>query len=133
MTSTTNTLQASREYTSRGPGKVVSLPQDHRGAQFQATFCSTLRLYYVTTCPPPPPLPCALDSVGLAREGGREKEERSHSLGAELWLEKKLKNTDRVLKVKLNTLFVYIHYVDSRSALPIANVHGPQHGLGHGH
>lgn len=98
----------------------------------RATLCSTLRLYYVTMCPPrSPPSLCALDSGGLEREGGREKEERSHSLGAELWLEKKLKNTNWVLKVKLNTRYVYIHYVDSRPALPIANVHGPRHGLSH--
>lgn len=66
-------------------------------------------------------------------EGGREKEERSHSLGAELWLEKKLKNTNWVLKVKLNTLYVYTHYVDSRPSLPIANAHGPRHCLSHGY
>lgn len=98
----------------------------------RTTLCSTLRLYYVTTCPPHPPPPLCF---GFCRssEGGREKKERSHSLRAELWLEKKLKNTDWVLKVKLNTLYVYNHYMDSRPALPIANVHGPRHGLGHGH
>lgn len=97
----------------------------------RTTLCSTLRLYYVTTLPTLI-LPLCF---GFCRssEGGREKEERSHSLGAELWLEKKLKNTNQVLKVKWNTLYVYIHYVDSGPVLPIANVHGPRHGLGHGH
>lgn len=81
---------------------------------------------------PSSPLPLCF---GFCRssEGGREKEERSHSLGAELWLEKKLKNTNWVLKVKLNTLYVYIHYMDSRPSLPIANAHGPRHGLSHGY